>query len=93
MKDLLFWKPLVLMLVLGCLFGCGGDDVEDNGGIADPAPDEDNQIPTITIEELRREEARASGEVHWRLNASPAPKTDLAVMKWKKSRLYLNHQP
>ena len=92
MKNLLFWKPLALMVVVGCLFGCGGDDVEDNGSIADSAPDDDNQIPTITIKKLRSEKVEIKkriGEqrwkeigarVWWRLNADPAPKTDLPVM-------------
>ena len=46
MKNCLFWKPLVFMLILGCLFGCGGDD--NDGSIADSSLDDKNHGPTIT---------------------------------------------
>ena len=75
---------LTITLLVACLFGCGVDDVEDNGSVADPPQDEDNQIPTITIEKIRSEKVDRGivilERVWWRLNASPAPKTDLAVM-------------
>lgn len=71
---------LTITLLVACLFGCGGDDIKGNGSVADPTPDDDNQIPTVTIEELQNENARAAGKILWRLNTSPAPKTDLVVM-------------
>ncbi len=87
MKKWLHRLPLVYIFILTCLFGCGGDDIEENGGsIADPALDDRNQIPTVTIEKLRGQKEVSSdcgvvGEkVWWRLNAEPAPKTDLAVI-------------
>ena len=100
MKILLFFKPLVFSLILGCLFGCGEDN---DDSIAGGSP----TIPTITIEKLQIEELdgelvgdrreiytaldeifidvdpdeKLFGEkVLWRLNANPAPTTDLAVI-------------
>ncbi len=67
----------VLLLFLGCFFGCGGDDVSDpnDGSIAD-APLDTYSIPTITIQKIPNENLLSS----WRLSAQPAPKTDLAVL-------------
>ena len=48
------------VLVLGCLFGCGSDNIEDNGSIADPHPNGNNQIPTVTIEALQIENGGVS---------------------------------
>lgn len=83
MKKWLYWKTLALMLILGCFFGCGGDDFGGNdGSIADSELDNKHQIPTITIEKVKTEKLEEGEKVWWRLNADPAPKTDLAV--WMK---------
>ena len=79
MKKRLYWKTLVLMLILGCFLGCGGDDFRGNdGSIADSELDNDDQIPTVTIEKIKTEkleEGEEEGEkVWWRLKANPAPK-------------------
>lgn len=80
MKNWLSWKILTLMLVLGCFSGCGSDNIGDtDGSIADSDLEVGGRIPTITIEKIRSEEADGRTEVWWRLNADPAPKTDLAV--------------
>jgi hypothetical protein len=71
---------LIGLVSLNFWFGCGTyDDIRDNDSIANPPPDASNQIPTVTIEELQIDKARAADQIWWRLNASPAPKTDLAV--------------
>ena len=67
-----------------------GSVEEEDGGIANRLLNEDSEIPTITIKEIQREkidEVRVIGaerwspvKVKWHLSASPAPKTDLAVM-------------
>ena len=81
MKKLIATIAVATSIIIFC--ACGADDaVKDNGSITDPPPDESNQIPTITIEELRREEGKGGVQketVWWRLNATPRPKTDLAV--------------
>ena len=83
MKNWLSWKILTLMLILGCFCGCGSDDIGDTeGSITDSDLENGGRIPTITIEKIRTEEADGRIEVWWRLNATPAPKTDLAV--WMK---------
>ncbi|MCG8620650.1 MAG: hypothetical protein MJE68_01445 [Proteobacteria bacterium] len=48
-KKAFLRKILVLLLILGCFCGCGGDDVGDNeGSIVDSDLDDKDQIPTIT---------------------------------------------
>ena len=45
MKNMAHWLILLLFFMLGCFFGCGGDDVFDNdGSIADAASDNDDFI-------------------------------------------------
>lgn len=79
MKKWLYLKTLAL-LILGCFLGCGGDDFRDNdGSIADSELDNDDQIPTITLEKIKTEKLEVGEKVWWRLKADPAPKTDLAV--------------
>ena len=86
MENWLYWKTLALMLILGCFLGCGGDGVGDEGSVADPAPETDAEIPTITIEKVRTETLEDGREkVWWRLNADSAPHTDLAV--WMKGKV------
>ena len=73
------WKTLALLIILSYFCGCGGNDVGDDGSVTDSDLDGGAQIPTITIEEIRSEEADGRIEVWWRLNADPVPKTDLVV--------------
>ena len=69
------------MLILGCVLGCGSDEVrEDDGSIADETQENDKSIPTVTIQNLRTEELEEETTVVWRLHADPPPKTDLAVL-------------
>ncbi|RKU22965.1 hypothetical protein C6499_19210 [Candidatus Poribacteria bacterium] len=85
-RQKLTFMALGSALVLLSLFGCGGDEEHESDSVLD----EDNQIPTITIKEISREkvdEIAVHGEemwsqvkIKWRLSASSAPKTDLAVM-------------
>ena len=81
MKKAFLREILAVLLIFGCFCACGGDDVGDNeGSIADSDLDDTDQIPTITIEKIQSEEGEGgSMEVSWRLNADPAPKTDLVV--------------
>ena len=86
----LSWKPLVVMLILSYVFGCGIDNIENNeGSMTDTVQDiqdiqdNENQIPIITIEqrivkpeEIWREESEV---ILWRLRANSIPKTDLPV--------------
>ena len=64
------------LTVFICLLSCGADDIEDNGSVADSHLNGNNQTPVVTIKELQ---IKKGGEVQWRLNASPKPKTDIAV--------------
>ena len=80
MKKWLYWKTLALMLILGCFLGCGGDDFRGNdGSVTDSELDNEDQIPTITIEKIKTEKLEEGEKVWWRLKADPSPKTDLAV--------------
>lgn len=60
----LLLRALFLVLIIGCLFGCGTD--EDNP----------SEIPVVTIELIQQE----SEEAWFRLNVAPAPTTDLAIL-------------
>ncbi len=87
LRSRMFSLLLVGLLLIGYVFGCGGDDVDE--------PNNKNQIPTITIEKLRSEKTeekdvkyyrnrivrttRGVETITWRLKAYPAPKTDLVV--------------
>ena len=65
----------VFAVLISLLMGCGGDeDIKDS-----PTDGEDTYVSTITIEETGRKEVEGGIELRWRLNANPAPKTDLAV--------------
>ena len=89
MKKSIATLIVATSMIIFC--ACGADDVvtEKNGSITDPPPDESHQIPTVTIEELRREErvgeCRNQTKVWWRLSATPRPKTDLAVRMQKNN--------
>ena len=83
------WQLLPLMLILGFLLGCGGDGVEDSSGSIATIPNA-GSVSVITIEKLGskegpiREDDRGNDvlgeEITWRLNANPAPRTDLVVI-------------
>ena len=79
----LWFRTLTILSILrvsAVVAGCRAyNDIEDNDSIADPPPDASNQIPTVTIEELQIDKAQPAAQISWRLNAFPAPKTDLAV--------------
>ena len=60
----LLLRVLFLVLIVGCLFGCGTDG------------DSSSEISVVTIELLRQE----GEEVWFRLNVVPASTTDLAVL-------------
>ena len=52
MKNILFWKSLVLVLIVVCLFGCGpGDDPPVNGDISpdNGSPDEGEVVEQIVV--------------------------------------------
>ena len=80
MKNGLAWKILLLILIVGGFCGCGSDDIGDTDGrITDSDLEGGGRIPSVTIEKIRSEAGEGRTEVWWRLNADPAPKTDLAV--------------
>ena len=60
----LMLRPLFLVLITTCFFGCGGYD-DNNPG-----------IPVITLEKLREE----NEGIWFRLNVTPSPTADLAVL-------------
>lgn len=80
---------LVFILLLGCLLGCGSDDIDENDSLAISFVEDGEQIPTIIIEKLGidiLEDQNSenlgdfiAGILRWRLRAIPAPKNDLAV--------------
>lgn len=80
---------LVFILILGCLVGCGSDDVDDNDSLTVSSVEDGEQIPTVIIEKLgidilkeQDSENRGgfiAGVLRWRLRVIPAPKNDLAV--------------
>lgn len=57
-------RSLILVLIAACLLGCGDDE------------NDSSVIPVITLEKLQEE----SGGVWFRLNATPSPTRDLAVL-------------
>ena len=65
----LLLRALFLVLIIGCLFGCGTDE------------DSSSEISVVTIELLRQE----GEEVWFRLNVVPASATDLAVLLTAKN--------
>ncbi len=80
MKNGLAWKILLFILIVGGFCGCGSDDIGDtDGSITDSDLEGEGRILTVTIEKMRSEKGEGRTEVWWRLNADPAPKTDLAV--------------
>lgn len=60
----LLLRALFPVLIIGCFFGCGTDE------------DISREIPVVTIELIQQE----SKEAWFRLNLTPAPTTDLAVL-------------
>ena len=73
----LLLRALFLVLIIGCLFGCGTDE------------DISREIPVVTIELIQQE----SEEIWFRLNLAPAPTTDLAVLIESKAwNLYDENQ-
>ena len=79
---------LVFILILGCLVGCGSDDI-DNDSLAVSSVEDREQIPTVIIEKLgidilEEQDSENQGDfiagiLRWRLRAIPAPKNDFAV--------------
>lgn len=70
----LLLRALFLVLIVGCLFGCGTDE------------DSSSELPVVTIELLRQE----GEEVWFRLNVVPASTTDLAVLLTAKNMVAPN---
>lgn len=62
----LLMRGLLIVLIVGCLFGCGTDEDSNR----------DSNIPIITIELIDQEE----DEVSFRLNVMPPSSNDLAVL-------------
>ena len=71
---------VIFLMLISSIMSCGSDDLgETEGSITDSDLEDGGRIPTINIEKIRSEEADGLIEFSWRLNATPAPKTDLAV--------------
>lgn len=63
-KMFLLLRMLLLVLIIGCWLGCGTDD------------DSRGETPTVTLELIEQK----GEEVWFRLNVTPIPITDLAVL-------------
>ena len=79
-------RLLLWILIPLCLLGCDGNIFDDDDDVrpADTDPSEEYRVPTITIKKIEGEKIEerptVRGEkITWRLDANPAPITDVVI--------------
>ena len=78
---------LIFILILGCLVGCGSDDVDDNDSLTVSSAEDGEQIPTVIIEKLGidiLEEQHSLEDDHDHEDAKGNPGRFIAgILRWR----------